>query len=49
VRGLLEQEGITLTAQAEPITRHGDGMLGMAAPLVHADLGVYQRVLEAVG
>jgi hypothetical protein len=49
VRGLLEQEGVTLTAHAEPVTRHADGMLGMAAPLVHADLGVYQRVLEAVG
>ena len=49
VRGLLEQEGATLPAPAEPIARADDGMLGIAAPLVHADLGVYQRVLEAVG
>ncbi len=49
VRGLLEQEGVTLPAPAEPIARADDGMLGIAAPLVHADLGVYQRVLEAVG
>ncbi len=49
VRGVLEQDGVTLAASAEPITRHDDGMLGIAAPLVRADLGVYQRVLEVVG
>ena len=48
VRGILEQEGVTPPASAEPIT-HDGGMLGVMAPLVHADLGVYQRVLEAIG
>jgi hypothetical protein len=45
----LEQDGITLVAPTEPLVRHDDGVLGIAAPLVRADLGVYQRVLEAVG
>jgi uncharacterized membrane protein len=48
VRGILEQEGVTLTASGEPMARD-DGLLGRAAPLVHTDLGVYQRVLETVG
>ena len=48
VRGILEQEGVTLPAPAEPIARDA-AMLGLTAPLVHADLGVYQRVLEAIG
>jgi transposase len=49
VRGILEQEGIALSAAAEPIVRNNDGRLGMTLPLVCADLGVYQRVLETVG
>ena len=48
VRGILEQEGVSVPVAAESITRDA-GMLGVTAPLVHADLGVYQRVLEAVG
>ena len=48
VRGILEQEGSMLPAAAEPIARNNDGRLGIAPPLVRADLGVYQRVLEAV-
>jgi len=48
VRGVLEQEGLTLPVPTEPIARDG-GMLGVTAPLVYADLGVYQRVLESVG
>jgi len=49
VRGILEQEGSTLPVATEPIAHDGAAMLGVPAPLVHADLGVYQRVLEAVG
>ena len=49
VRGILEQDGVTLAAPAEPVVRHDEGVLGITAPLVRADLGVYQRVLEAVG
>ena len=48
VRGILEQEGTTAPASAVLIAA-GSGVLGLAAPRVHADLGVYQRVLEAVG
>jgi len=47
-RGILEQEGTTAHTPALPIAA-GAGVLGLAAPRVHADLGVYQRVLEAVG
>ena len=49
VRGILEQDGATLAAPTEPVVHHDDSLLGIAAPLVRADLGVYQRVLEAVG
>ena len=45
VRGILEQEGTPASA----VLAAGNGVLGLAAPRVHADLGVYQRVLEAVG
>jgi hypothetical protein len=40
---------VTLATPTESVARHDDGVLGIAAPLVRADLGVYQRVLEAVG
>jgi hypothetical protein len=49
VRGILEQEGTTQAAATVPIRTEGGGGLGSASSLVHADLGVYQRVLEAVG
>jgi transposase len=52
VRGILEQEGTTThnVASVPPIgPGGGSGVLGIAPPLVRADLGVYQRVLEAVG
>src|SRR5207253_4693597 len=48
VRGILEQDGTTAPVAATPLASAG-GVLGLAAPLVRADLGVYQRVLEAVG
>jgi hypothetical protein len=48
VRGILEQEGTTQTEASVPIGP-GGGVLGIASSLVHADLSVYQRVLEAVG
>jgi hypothetical protein len=49
VRGILEQEGTTQSVASVPIGPGGGGVLGIASPLVHTDLGVYQRVLEAVG
>jgi hypothetical protein len=49
VRGILEQEGTTQTIGSAPIGPSTGGVLGIAPPLVRADLGVYQRVLEAVG
>jgi transposase len=49
VRGILEQDGVTLATPTEPLVRHDEGVLGIAAPLVRADLAIYQRVLEAVG
>jgi transposase len=48
VRGILEQEGTTYTESSAPIGA-GGGVLGSTSSLVHTDLGVYQRVLEAVG
>jgi transposase len=50
IRGVLEQDGVVAAADAAPIMSGAiDGVLGIAAPRVHTDLGVYQRVLEAVG
>ena len=49
VRGILEQEGSTAPAAPAVSLAAGSGVLGLAAPRVHVDLGVYQRVLEAVG
>jgi hypothetical protein len=49
VRGILEQDGTVHTASSASVNSGGTGVFGIGAPLVHADLGVYQRVLEAVG
>jgi hypothetical protein len=50
VRGVLEQDGVVAAAETAPVISGAtDGVLGIASPRVHTDLGVYQRVLEAVG
>ena len=49
VRGIVEQDGTVHTASSASGGPGGSGVFGIGAPLVHADLGVYQRVLEAVG
>jgi transposase len=49
VRGVLEQDGALASVDLAPVVSANAGVLGMAIPRVHTDLGVYQRVLESVG
>jgi hypothetical protein len=49
VRGVLEQAGAVAPVDAAPVVTATSGLLGIASPRVHTDLGVYQRVLETVG
>jgi hypothetical protein len=49
VGGVLEQDGAVAPMTAVPISSVSGGVLGIAPPRVHTDLGMHQRVLEAVG
>ena len=49
VRGVLEQDGALASVDLAPVMSANTGVLGMAIPPVHTDLGIYQRVLESAG